>query len=175
MLFDTHCHLNFEAFDGRVDQVIADAKKAGVNRILIPGTDIPTSKKAIEIAEKFEGVYVAVGIHPHHVFEIYSSSLNAKIPVFSSATPPRGPLAISQKQKSSLSILLTHPKVLAIGEVGIDRHVYQKTKHENYKVDEEFVELQKEFFLEQIKLAHKYKKALIIHNREAKKGCFRDT
>lgn len=166
MLFDTHCHLNFEAFDGRVDEVIQNAKAVGVNQIVIPGTDLPTSKKAIEIAEKYEGVYVAVGIHPHHVFEIYSESLK---PFFSTATPQRGPLAIVSKKVSSLSSLIAHPKVVAIGEVGIDRHIYQKTKYPDYKIAEEFVELQKFFLIEQIKLASKYKKSLILHNREAKK------
>jgi len=174
MFFDTHCHLNFQAFDGRVEEVIKNAQLVGVNQIVIPGTDVATSEKAIVIAEKFEGVYAAVGIHPHHVFEIYK----AQISVFSTATPQRGPWRLSQKQKPSLYLekelkkiekLLSYPKVVAIGEIGIDRHYYQKTKHQDYKVDEEFVDLQKEFLIEQIKLAHKYKKALIIHNREAKK------
>lgn len=179
-MFDTHCHLNFGAFDGRVGDVINEAKRAGVNQIVIPGTDIPTSEKAVAIAEKFEGIYAAVGIHPHHVFEIYKTQIS----VFSSATPPRGPLAIPQKQKSSLGVipaeagiqanliqlekLLSHPKVVAIGEVGIDRHIYQKTKYPDYKIAEEFVELQKIFLKEQIKLAIKYDKSLILHNREAK-------
>jgi len=65
--------------------------------------------------------------------------------------------------------LLKNKKVVAIGEIGIDRHIYQKTKYSDYKMYQEFVDLQKVFFLEQIKLAHKYNKAIIIHNREAKK------
>ncbi len=160
MFFDTHCHLNFEAFDGRVDGVINQAKLVGVNQIVIPGTDIETSEKAIEIAEKNQGVYAAVGIHPHHVFEIYSESLISKF--------------FDGKQKtvknlvSSLSELLSHPKVVAVGEVGIDRHIYQKTKYPGYKIEEEFVELQKIFLKEQIKLAIKYDKSLILHNREAR-------
>ena len=59
--------------------------------------------------------------------------------------------------------------MVAIGEVGIDRHIYQKTKYPDYKIEEEFVELQKIFLKEQIKLAIKHKKSLILHNREAKK------
>ncbi len=176
MLFDTHCHLNFKAFDGRVKEVINQANKSGVNNIVIPGTDVETSKKAIEIAEKNQGVYAAIGIHPHHVFKI----LKAQVSVFSTASPQRGPRRMSQKQKpsltsetaknsvSSLSKLLSHPKVVAIGEVGIDRHIYQKTKYPDYKIKEEFVELQKIFLKEQIKLAIKYDKSLILHNREAK-------
>lgn len=153
-MFDTHCHLNFKAFDEKVDEVINEAKKVGVNQIVIPGTDVLTSKKAVEIAEKFEDVYVAVGIHPHHVFEIYQG----KTEKFSLASDLK-----------NIEDLLKNIKVVAIGEIGIDRHIYQKTKYPDYKIAEEFVDLQKEFFLEQIKLAHKYKKSLIIHNREAKK------
>lgn len=176
MLFDTHCHLNFGAFDGRVGEVIDRAKQAGVNQIVIPGTDVPTSEKAVAIAEKFEGVYAAVGIHPHHVFEVFQ----AQVSVFSTASPQGGPRRLSQKPKPSpfsvsvknlmaqLSKLLLNPRVVAIGEVGIDRHIYQKTKYPDYKIEEEFVELQKIFLIEQIKLTHKHKKALIFHNREAK-------
>jgi len=165
MLFDTHCHLNFQVFDNRVDEVIKTAKVAGVNQIIVPGTDLETSKKAVEIAEKYEGVYAAIGIHPHHVFEIY---LKVRHRVFR-PPHPKGTQAIISKQVSSLSSILKNPKAVAIGEVGIDKHNYEKTKHQDYKVDEELVDLQKELFTEQIKLANKYKKALIIHNREAKK------
>ncbi len=176
MFFDTHCHLNFKAFDGRVDEVINQANKVGVDQIVIPGTDIETSKKTIEIAEKYPNVFAAVGIHPHHVFEIFK----AQVSVFSTASPQRGPRRLSQKQKpsltsetvenlvSSLSKLLSHSKVVAIGEVGIDRHIYQKTKYPDYKIEEEFVELQRVFLKEQIKLAIKYDKSLILHNREAR-------
>ena len=69
---------------------------------------------------------------------------------------------------SSLFKLLSHPKVVAVGEVGIDRHIYQKTKYPDYKIEEEFVDLQKIFLKEQIKLAMKYDKSLILHNREAR-------
>jgi len=176
MLFDTHCHLNFEAFNGRVERVISEAKKVGVNQIVIPGTDFETSKKAIKIAEKYEGIY-----------EIYSESSIPKFFIGKQQTEKNliSSLSKIQKQKSlhNLNIkkfsfasdldkiknLLKNKKVVAIGEVGIDRHIYQKTKYPDYKIEEEFVDLQKKFFLEQVKLAYKYKKALIIHNREAKK------
>jgi len=168
MLFDTHCHLNFKAFEGRVEEVVRAARDAGVNNIIVPGTDIETSKRAVEIAERFEGVYAAVGIHPHHVYELF---LEVRHRVFSSTSPPKGgsPKSLTKKQVSTLLYLLKNPKVVAIGEVGIDKHNYQKTKHQDYKVDEAFVELQKIFLIEQIKLAIKYNKSLILHNREAKK------
>jgi len=77
-----------------------------------------------------------------------------------------------EKELKNIESLLINPKVVAIGEVGIDRHHYEKTKHKDYKVDEEFVSLQKEFLIAQIKLAVKYDKGLILHNREAKDDMF---
>jgi len=143
-MFDTHCHLNFKAFDGQVEQVIKRAKKAGVNYFVVPGTDLETSKRAVELAEKYSEIYVAVGIHPHHAREISI-----------------------QHSVSCIQDLLKSKKVVAIGEVGIDKYVYKKTKYENYQINPEFVQAQKQLFIAQIKLAVKYKKSLIIHNREA--------
>ena len=151
-MFDTHCHLNFKAFDGRVEKVIEKARKTGVNYFVVPGTDIETSKKAIEIAEKYDGAYAAVGIHPHHVFGSARQFLSHE------SLPPF----------NEIEKLLTNRKVVAVGEVGLDKHIYNKTKYQNYKVFPEFIEGQKLFLLEQMKLAHRYKKSLIIHNREAK-------
>lgn len=155
-MFDTHCHLNFSAFEDRVEQVVKEAKNYGIEYFVIPGTDIETSKKAIKIAEKFNSVYAAVGIHPHHVKEIQNSEFKSQ----------------NENVKSKIEEikkLLKHPKVVAVGEIGLDRYVYKKTKYENYQIDEEFINLQKRFFLEQLKLARKYKKTVIIHNRQAKK------
>jgi len=158
MLFDTHCHLNFQAFDLRVEQVVESAKQVGVKNIVVPGTDIETSKKAVDIAKKYSGIYSAVGIHPHHVFEIWKVE-NRKLNIENNLT----------SIINHLSFFLIDPKVVAIGEVGIDRHIYQKTKYSGYKMEEEFVKLQKTVLIEQIKLSQKYKKSLILHNREAKK------
>ncbi|MEK7109807.1 MAG: TatD family hydrolase [Patescibacteria group bacterium] len=164
MYFDTHCHLNFEAFNGRIERAIDEAKKVGVNQIVIPGTDFETSKKAVEIAEKYEGIYAAVGIHPHHVYEIYKKARDRKF--FD------GKQQTAKNLIPSLSILLSSPKVVAIGEVGIDRHIYQKTKYPNYQIEEEFVKLQKIILKEQILLSIKYDKSLVLHNREAKADMF---
>lgn len=173
-MFDTHCHLNFAAFKNNLDEVIGDAKKAGVNYFVVPGTDYESSKRAIEIAERYEGVYAAVGIHPHHAAQYVipseardlatrqlAESVNCASLDFSVATLLRNDIKAIEK-------LLKNPEVVAIGEVGIDRHLYKKTIYQNYQVDEEFIKLQKEIFLEQLKLARRYKKSLIIHNRQAK-------
>lgn len=151
MLFDTHCHLNFKAFDGRVNEVIEKARKVGVTHIVIPGTDVETSNKAVEIAEKFDNVYAAVGIHPHHVYEKFKDQ-RSKIKV-----------EIQEIEK-----LLENKKVVAVGEVGVDRHIYRKTVYQAYQVDQELIELQKEYLKAQIDLALKYDKSIIFHNREAK-------
>ncbi len=147
-MFDTHCHLNFKAFDGHVDRVIEDAKKIGVTHIVIPGTDSETSKKAVEIADRFENVYAAVGIHPHHVYENVKSEIQ------------------------EVERFLSHQKVVAIGEVGVDRHYYQRTKYEKYTVDENFITLQKEILKKCIDTSINRNKSLIIHNREAKEDLF---
>lgn len=158
-MFDTHAHLNFKAFDGRVGEVIEEAKRAGVTQIVIPGTDIISSKRAVEVAQKYEGIYAAVGIHPHHVFEVQSSK--SKVQNYAS-------LDSSVSEISKILQNDREEKIVAIGEIGMDRYIYQKTKYREYSVSEEFIKLQKEYFVEQLKLAVEYKKSVIIHCREAK-------
>ncbi len=179
MLIDTHCHLNFSRFEKHVEEIILRAKHAGVECMVVPGTDVGTSKKAVAIAQNYEGIYAAVGIHPHHVFKFLSSSAMQFLSHESEKIAFASELAEIEK-------MMVNPKVVAIGEVGLDKHVYEKTVYnipkvhppspkasegqgKVYQVDEEFINLQKEIFIKQMELAFKYKKALIIHNREAKK------
>ncbi|MCX7880977.1 MAG: TatD family hydrolase [Patescibacteria group bacterium] len=160
-MFDTHCHLNFKAFKNRVKEVIEEAKKAGVNYFVVPGSDVETSKKAVEIAKNYSNVYAAVGIHPHHTYQYQeSNSKNQKI------------LKIKmEKDLKEIENLLINEtkKVIAVGEIGIDRYYYRNSKYSKYVISPEFVALQKIAFFEQLKLAEKYQKAVIIHNRQAKK------
>ncbi len=183
-MFDTHCHLNFKRFSGQVNDVVGRAKEFGVNYMLVPGTDYVSSQKSVEIAEKYEGVYAAVGIHPHHIFEIYNQSLKflsqdqLASRLKSGPVVPRSFSEFEESRRHSLAqttdlrknfdSLLPNKKVVAIGEVGIDRHIYRETKYADYKVGESFVELQKEYLKSQIVLAIEYDKSLILHNREAK-------
>lgn len=150
-MFDTHCHLNFGAFDSSVDRVVANALSEGVNQIMIPSTDVSTSEKAIKVADKFENVYAAVGIHPHHVFEFKTQ--NAKL----------------TEDLGRIEQLLQNKKVLAVGEVGLDRHYYKNTKYSAYEITNELMTIQKEVFTQQVRLAIKHNKSLILHNRESKK------
>jgi len=192
-MFDTHCHLNFSVFKNNLNRVINNAKRAGVNCFVVPGTDFESSKRAIEIAEKHDGIYAAVGIHPHHVCQYQNDSaaqfFHTRVSPFRLRRD--GPLEsekivtasskINSSLKSSKKIsslflkgklkelegLLINKKVVAVGEVGIDKHQYRISKYSNYQITDEFIEIQKIFLKEQIKLAIKYNKSLIVHNREA--------
>jgi TatD DNase family protein len=144
-MFDTHTHLNFSRFKGKVGEVVANARAAGVVEMVIPGTDFTTSQSAIAIAHTYEQIYVAVGIHPHHVYELKDSDEVGKI-----------------------ESLLNDEKVVAVGELGMDRHEYKQTKYEQYSINDSFIDLQKELVKKQLKLAIQYDKSVILHNREAK-------
>lgn len=168
-MFDTHCHLQFQAFEGKVDQIIHEAQTAGIQNFVVPGTDIETSQKAVEIAARFEQVYAAVGIHPHHVYEMKSNP-TSRYHVWRLRERARScaPLNSLLPCIDALEKLLKEKKVVAVGEIGLDRHVYAKTKYEKYTVTDEFILLQKELFIVQLRLAKQYQKSVIIHNREAK-------
>ncbi|MBC8508117.1 MAG: TatD family hydrolase [Anaerolineales bacterium] len=142
MLTDTHCHLYFNNYDKDRDAVLARAWQAGVERILVPGIDLPSSRAAIELAEAYSQVYAAVGVHPN-----------------SATTWDAGSLA-------ALTELAAHPKVVAIGEIGLD-----------YYRDRAPRSLQKRVFREQIELAGQADLSIIIHTRNTSpndRSCFTD-
>src|SRR5437870_1933922 len=109
-MIDTHCHLNFQAFDGIVDEVIQSAHAKGVTKIVVPGTELSSSSKGVEIAAAHEDVFAAVGIHPHHIFELKEKTLQL------------------EDDLQKIEELLKQSRVVAIGEVGIDRYYYKNTK-----------------------------------------------
>lgn len=96
MFTDTHAHLFYPNFENDLDNVIEKAKNSGVDFIIVPGTDIETSKKAIQLAEKFDFIFAAVGVHPHDTKNWDSSIL------------------------PQLQELINHKKVVAVGEIGLD-------------------------------------------------------
>ncbi len=148
--FDTHCHLNFKRFRKTIKEVISHATEKGVSLFVIPGTDIISSKKAVELACERSGMYAAVGIHPHHVYGVVSAKE-------------------TDCQLGELELLLKQEKVVAIGEVGLDKHTYQKTVYEQYTITPDFLKRQQILLKKQIELAIKHRKSLVLHNREAKK------
>jgi len=145
MLIDTHAHLNFKAFKKNLDNVLWGAREEGVEEIIVPGTDLETSRKAVELARHYEIIFAAVGIHPHHCNAQYQLS----------------------NVKTDLTKLAKNNKVVAIGECGLDYYHYEKTKYKDYKVDKEFKKKQKELFQIQLEVAQELKLPVIIHSREA--------
>lgn len=151
-MIDTHAHLNFKAFAKNLDTTLDDVYAAGIHMAVIPGTDNKSSVRAVEIAQKYAGMYAAVGIHPHHVFEEVGKA-NGK--------------AIDYEHRLSvIKALLKKARVVAVGEIGLDRHLYKDTKYTQYQIDEEFMTVQKEFFTRQLQFAIQFGKSVIIHNRE---------
>lgn len=147
MLIDTHCHLNFSTFEKDLPDVVRRAKEAGVVKMIVPGTDLTSSYRAIEIADKFDGIFAAIGIHPHH------------------AQDPN--LVVDDKLKTELSKLLTHDRVVAIGEIGLDYYRYTKTKYQNNSLTESIKQKQKDLLHAQLELALIHKKPVILHCRNA--------
>lgn len=147
-MVDTHAHLNFDRFKKSLHDVMSRAEAAGVQKIIVPGTDVTSSKMAVALAGQYENLYAAVGIHPHHVFELRTKELQ-------------------DAALDEISTLMKEEKVVALGEVGLDRHEYNQTKYHHYLVEEDFVDLQKKILVRQLGLAIELGKPVILHNREA--------
>jgi len=132
ILIDTHAHLQISHFDNDRAEVIQRAFDAGVEKIIVVSTDAASSRLSIELAEKFSGLYAAVGIHPADC------------------------AAASENDFATIAELARHPKVVAIGEIGMD--FYWKPYSQ---------ETQQHAFVSQLHLARELNKPVIIHNREA--------
>ncbi|ERN53515.1 TatD family hydrolase [Alkalihalophilus marmarensis] len=132
MLFDTHVHLNADQFEDDVEEVINRAKEAGVSEMVVVGFDEKTINRALELIEKYDMLYAAVGWHPVDAIDMKDEHL------------------------VWLEELAANPKVVALGEMGLDYHWDKSPK-----------EVQKEVFRKQIQLAKKVKLPIVIHNREA--------
>ncbi len=132
MLVDTHCHLDREHFDADREAVVERARAAGVQRILVPGIDLAASRRAVALAEQYPEVHAAVGIHPNSTAGFSAETL------------------------AELRDLAQHPKVDAVGEIGIDS--YWQTIP---------LEIQERAFRAQLELAAALERPVIIHEREA--------
>ncbi len=132
MLFDTHVHLNARQFIEDREEVITRARENGVSKMIVVGFNAETIPLAIEIAEMYEGIYAAVGWHPVDAIDYEEGHL------------------------SWLESLTSHPKVVALGEMGLDYYWDMSPKAVQEKV-----------FRQQIRLAKRLNMPIIIHNREA--------
>ena len=132
MLFDSHAHLNAIQYEQDIVEVIQRAKDEKVTHIVVVGFDKETISKAMELTDQYDMIYAAVGWHPVDAIDMTDEDLNW------------------------IKQLAAHPKVVAIGEMGLD-----------YYWDKSPKDIQKEVFRKQIQLAKEVKLPIIIHNRDA--------
>lgn len=140
MLFDTHTHLGSHRFDDDLPQVLERARTAGVRRFLAPATDLENARKLLRIAESYEDVWVAVGVHPTDVDTV------------------SGEAWIDELRE-----LARHPKVAAIGEIGLD---YYHKPPEGFDLPA-WKEHQATALRLQLELAVELKLNVVLHNRES--------
>ena len=131
-LIDTHAHLNDPKFSGDRAEIISHAADAGVNRIVVCGYDLASSRAAVDMASRFEAVYAAVGIQPHDA-KSFSADALVEIEELSRA-----------------------PKVIAIGEIGLDFHYDFSPRPEQFVA-----------FEAQVELAGRLGLPMVVHSREA--------
>jgi TatD DNase family protein len=148
--FDAHTHINFAAFNDDREEAFARAKNSGVAMNIV-GTQYDTSRSAVELAEGREGVYATIGLHPIHTTKSYHDE--KELGEGGKAFTSRGEVFDARAYKA----LAASPKVIAIGECGLDY----------YRLDEATKERQVKDFVEQIHLANSLKKPLMLHIREA--------
>ena len=133
-LTDTHTHLDFPQFDDDREHVIERAATAGVGAMVSVGADLASSQAAVALAEAYPQIYAAVGVHPH----------DAK--------------TVTEKVLEELRALASHPRVVAIGEIGLDFYRDLSPRDQ-----------QRQAFEQQLALASEVRKPVIIHDREAHK------
>jgi TatD DNase family protein len=133
MFVDIHCHLSFPEFDQDRNEVIKRLSAEGVGLLIDPGVDVATSKKSIELAGKFDFIYANVGLHPHE------------------ATHP-----VEESVFEELLTLAHSPKVVAIGEIGLDYHYPEYNRS-----------AQQGAFREMLRLARLLDMPVVIHCRDA--------
>ena len=153
MIIDTHSHLNFKAYDSDREEVIKRTREEGVVCIDV-GTKYETSKNAVDLVEKNEGIYAAIGMHPIH---IKTDLMKLRMDEDEGGFEPLG----EEYDKERYRELTKSKKVVAIGEIGLD--YYYKPKGTAKK--EKFKEMQKQVFVEQLGLAKELNLPVIIHSR----------
>src|SRR3989344_352027 len=164
-MIDVHCHLNFHSFEKDYDEVIKSAFEAGVTKIINVGTKIDSSEKAVELAKTHENLFAIVGVHPHHADKPMLGCHPELISGPRAEARSRNKFGMTGKRIDwieQLETLAQKPKVVAIGEIGIDYYSYKSNNIVDPKI-------QKEVFIQQIELACKLRLPLQIHNRHAGK------
>lgn len=137
-MIDTHAHIDLENYEGKIDDVIAKAQQNGVFQVVVPSVNSKSFKNIINLIEKHDSLYGALGVHPEDL-EGFGGQVIEEI-----------------------AELSKHPKIVAIGEIGLD-----------YYWDKSNIEGQKEAFRMQIELAKRVKKPVLVHDRDAHEDTFK--
>ena len=134
MIFDSHAHYEDEKFDSDRIELLSGMREKGIGTVVNVGSTIETSKKSIALAEQYEDVYAAIGVHPSEIG------------------------CLSEEGMEWLRERSAHPKVVAIGEIGLD---YYWDKDSDVRLR------QQDWFRRQLQLAAEVKLPVIIHSRDA--------
>ena len=145
--YDTHAHLDFPDFREEVDEVVQRAADAGISRIVTIGTELESSRRAIDLAKRFDGVFAAVGWHPNDC------------------------LSAPDDVRGELESLAKAPKVVAIGEIGIDHYRLPSTRGGSAIDDEAFKARQVLLFQQQLEVAAKLGLNVVVHQRASFEAC----
>jgi TatD DNase family protein len=144
IFFDTHAHLDYPDYAPYLPEVIARAQTAGITKIISIGTSLASSERAVRLAEQFRGVYAAVGVHP-------TEAGNAPEDI-----------------RPALLQLAKHPRVVAIGETGLDyHHLPSEQAQSSAEDDRRYKEKQAEIFRQQLEVAVESGLNCVIHQRSA--------
>ncbi|MEK9155406.1 MAG: TatD family hydrolase [Patescibacteria group bacterium] len=152
-LIDSHAHLHFPAFSADIDEVVKRAQESDIGLVTV-GTKFSLSESGVAFAECYENVWATIGLHPGHVHDHNFVDENEE-----SNNVPTPEKTFDEERYASL---VTHPKVVAIGEFGLDySRVPEGMNLEVFKND------QQEVARQQLRFATKYQKPVVIHCRDA--------
>ena len=144
IFYDTHAHLDFPDFALDLPQVIERAHAAGIAKVICIGTDFKSSQRAIQLTEQFPNVFAAVGWHPTHVMEA------------------------PEDLRPVLRELVRHPKVVAIGETGLDYHRLPSQQQPGPAAeDDRYKNKQAQIFAQQLEVAAECGLNCVVHQRDA--------
>lgn len=137
MIFETHAHYDDEAFDEDRDALLSSMRENGIGTIVNVGADLAGTAASITLAERYPFLYAAAGVHPSETVEL------------------------NEENFAWLKEQIRHPKVVAVGEIGLDYHEELPAR-----------DVQKTWFLRQLDLAGEMDKPVIIHSRDAAKDTY---
>ncbi len=144
IFYDTHAHLDYPDYAEDLRQVIARAEAAGITKIVAIGTDLESSARAVKLSEQFQAVFAAVGWHPTNTTEA------------------------PDDLRPALRELAKHPRVVAIGETGLDYHHLPGEKPEATAADDErYKRKQADIFQQQMEVAAEFGLNCVVHQRSA--------